>query len=177
MALAAALTAAACSRGGSPPPQDGAVLRSVSPVPSEPERTAVPRRAPAATPTPEPDPLSPVESAVVPGVPVPYAAQLVLLDTGQEGASGSDWLAEYLVPDAADDELRDWFLRQMPEFGWDEGEDRDGALLFRHTSEPSAREGEGAYRAATIVFARRGGVSFSILAEPAAEGPPATPGP
>ncbi len=176
--LAAAMVVAACGGDAAPTAVDSTVLRAVSPVPGEPSPTAVVRREPTATPTPEPDPLAPVDSVVVPGIPVPYAAQLVVSDSGQgpagEGKSGTDSLAEYLVADTDAAGLRAWFLDQMPAAGWDEGEERDDTLVFRHLEQRSARaDADEPMRTATIFFEIREGVSFSILAEaPASAAPP-----
>jgi hypothetical protein len=183
-ALLAAALSAAC--GGEPPAADDqAVVEMVSPVPAEPSATAIVRREPTVTPTPEPDPMSVVFTDLLPGVPIPYSAQLVLSDIGHEGAgegtesAGIDTLVEYSVSDADAATLREWFLEHMPAAGWDEGEERDGALLFRHLEERAARaSGEDPMRTATIFFDLRDGVSFSVLAELAAasgEAPTATP--
>jgi hypothetical protein len=169
--VAAALAAGAAGCGGestaSPP---GDVIEAVSPVPAEPTTTPVPRREPSATPTPEPDPMAPVSSSHVPGVVIPYSAEVALVDaeqTGSDPAAASDLLVEYLIPDADDDALRAWFTEHMPAAGWDEGEDRDGALIFRHRTERSQRgDPDEPMRVVTIFFGLSDGASVSIVAEP-----------
>jgi hypothetical protein len=166
-AVAACLFAAACGGQDQPTPE-GEVLQAVTPVASTPTSTVIARREPSATPTPLPDPMSPVDSSHVPGVVVPYSAQLALLDAAQgtEPEAGTDLLVEYLIPEADADVLRAWFREHMPAAGWDEGEERDGALLFRHTTERSQRGDEDEpMRTVTIFFGVSDAATISILAE------------
>jgi hypothetical protein len=166
-AAAFGLFAAACG-GDAQPAQEGEILQAVSPVALTATSTAVARREPSSTPTPLPDPMSPVNSRHVPGVVVPFSAQLTLMDAdqGAEPEAGTDLLVEYLIPEGDADTLRAWFREHMAAGGWDEGEDRDGALMFRHTTEHSLRGDEDEpMRTVTIFFGLSDGATISILAE------------
>jgi hypothetical protein len=169
--LAAAL--GACTEGPTPPP--AVELPVEMTTPRTPTPTLVASREPSATPTPEPDPMFPVESRVIPGVLVPYSAELVVFSTPRLGRDSegvravADARADYFVPDADADALRDWFLENLPSAGWGEGEERDGTLFFLHTVEGSLREpgdeDDEGHRSATVFFDRGDGVSFTIIAE------------
>lgn len=121
------------------------------------------RRAPrTATPTAV-DPLAPVTSKAIPGVPVPAAA--VLVDSTPPTAEG-DARADYRIEGVEPDALAEWFSREMTKAGWGEPEERDGALVFVHDSQLSERfAGLGQKRSATVVFDLTDDVDFTLLVE------------
>jgi hypothetical protein len=163
-ACALAATGAAC-RGDALPTSDAPVSEVVTPSTTETATpTVVERREPTMTPTATPTPLTPVLSVVIPDMPVPYAAELRRF---AQGGQTADALADYSLADADADTLRQWYLEQMPAYGWDKGEDRDGALIFQHLTQKSIHpaEGEDDARTATILFDRADDIAISILCE------------
>lgn len=127
--------------------------------------TAVERREPTPTPTPD-DPWYAVEAEGLPGVPVPQGAELVgeLSPADEDRDARADYA---LSEDMTLDELYEWYLETMPEWDWDEGEDKDGGLVFLHQEQLSARyAAEGLSRTATVIFeAIVDGADFSLLVE------------
>ena len=131
--------------------------------------TVVARRAPTPTPTVDPaaEPLFPVEIASLPDIPVPLAARAVEVVSA---TADTDVRVDFALPDDVDvDEVMAWYSEQMPLHGWDEGEERQGGLVFLNKTQLSARyAGEGLKRTATILFdTLSDDVDFSVLAEAA----------
>lgn len=138
--------------------------------------TVVARLVPTATPTADPadDPLFPVASERLPGVPLPAGASLVRFDEAverTEDTEGSDAVGTYVIEGVDSATLYDWFVEHMADEGWGEPEDRDGALIFLHTVEESARfEGEeSSQRTATVYFDTLAdlerGTTFTVIVE------------
>lgn len=158
----AGLMLAACSRPEPPP---------ATPVAEAPaaEPTAVRRRLPTATPTLDPaaDPLAPVELEALPGVPVPIGARAVEVVSA---TAETDARVDFALPEGTTaEEMTAWFREQMPEMGWEESEERDGAVIFLHTEQLSARHaGEGVERTAMVLFDTLSDeADFTVLAEAA----------
>lgn len=133
--------------------------------------TVVERIPPTATPTVDPaaEPFHPIESAELPGVPVPIGAELVDFSPASET---TDARADFAMPEATDEEIAAWFLEWMPEHGWDAGEERDGGgLVFLHGEQLSERFAtQGLERTATLVLETLDdGIDFSLLVEAPAE--------
>ena len=176
--IALTLFGSACGRGadgdadGAVPTEDAALLvtpegsadRSVAP-------TVVARAEPTASPTvdPEADPFYPLVGDELPDVPVPIGAERVEFI---EATENSDARADYTMADVDDETIAAWFLEQMPEHGWDEGEERTGGgLVFLHEDQISERyASEGLKRTATVIFdTLEDDVDFSLLVEAAAQ--------
>jgi|GEM_PF-6891889 hypothetical protein len=142
---------------------------------AEVEPTIVGRLVPTETPTPDPadDPLYPIMTERLPGVPLPAAAVLVSYDQPSEE---SDIAATYVIEGVTGNELTDWFKENMVQAGWEEPEERDGALIFLHTTERSARfEDEDDNQRTATVFVDslaklEGGTTFTVIVEVPAEG-------
>ncbi len=114
--------------------------------------TIIARSEPTATPTIDPadQPLYPVESAEIAGVPVPLAATVV---EHVAGTADTDARLELAMPDYDEQTIYDWYSEQMPLFGWSDVEDRDGSLVFLHDEQLSDRfADEGLKRTATVLF-------------------------
>lgn len=143
-----------------PTPEETVVAEAPSATP-----TTVERREPTPTPTPD-DPWYAVEADGLPGVPVPQGAELVgeLSPADEDRDARADYA---LGEDMTLDELYEWYLETMPEWDWDEGEDKDGGLVFLHQEQLSARyAAEGLSRTATVIFeAIVDGADFSLLVE------------
>jgi len=156
--LVGTVTLAACSQGG--PPESAA--ETATPARPRATSTIVFRLAPPATRTPAVDPLAPVESDDLSGVVVPAGAELI-----DYVAPDPDARADYHMAGVDYETLNAWFRDQLPRVGWDEGKDTDGALMFLHTTQLSARyAGVGLKRTATIFFEETDeGVDFSLLVE------------
>jgi len=147
------------------PPADA--TEAVAAPPSTP--TAVRRRLPTPTPTVDPaeQPLYPSEHDALPGIPVPLGARVVEVVAATEDA---DARVDFALPDdVTEDDVTAWFREQMPEHGWAESEERDGAVVFLHTEELSARHAdEGLERTAMVLFETLSEeADFSVLAEAA----------
>lgn len=158
------LLAAACGGGKEP-------VAPATPVAEGPTATAtvMRRREPTPTPTVDPaaNPLFPIELDALPGIAVPIGARAVEVIEATEDA---DARVDFeLPPDTTVEEMTAWFREQMPEHGWEESEERDGALVFLHDDEISARyASEGLKRTATVLFdTLSDDADFSVLAEAA----------
>lgn len=163
VALACAgLLAAACGPQEPPPATPVAEAPAAAP-------TAVRRRLPTPTPTVDPaaDPLFPIEIEALPGVPVPIGARAVEIVTA---TAESDARVDFALPEGTSaEEITAWFREQMPELGWEESEERDGAVIFLHTEQLSARHADqGIERTAMVLFDTLSDeADFTVLAEAA----------
>jgi hypothetical protein len=131
--------------------------------------TVVERDDPVPTATPEAptDPLSPVGSKPLPGVVVPAGATLVRFSPA---TADTDARADYAMEDADAEALAAWFLEELPQAGWGTGRDSDGALIFLHRDELSARHAdEGLKRTLTVFLDSVDDADFSLVVEAAAE--------
>lgn len=162
LASASALFAgllAAC--GGQDAPADDAAAVDATPIPPPTIVARIPR-----TPTPTAvDPLAVVPSAAIEGIVVPAGAELV-----DEAAAtdDTDARADYRIEGVDAAELSEWFGAHMPDAGWGEPEERDGALVFIHTTQLSARHATvGQKRTATVFFGLEEGADFTLLVEAA----------
>jgi len=161
----APLAAAACAGAGDEPEQvttPVALLPAASP-------TVVARRAPTATPTVDPvaNPLHPIELDALPGVPVPIGARPI---TTIPATAEADARVDFALPaDTSVEDMTAWFREQMAEHGWEEGEEREDALVFLHGEQLSARHAsEGLERSAMVLFDTLSEeADFSVLAEAA----------
>jgi hypothetical protein len=133
------------------------------------EPTVVQRAGPPPTPTVDPasQPLAPIESGQVTGVVIPAGAFLLDYDEAWEE---QDAVATYVINGVESDELYDWFVEQMVAAGWGEPEERDGSLIFLHTSQLSARfADEELERTATVFIDSlddlEGGTTFTLVVE------------
>jgi len=156
------LLAAACSR-----PED-VPATPVAEAPAA-EPTAIRRLEPTPTPTLDPaaDPLAPIELEALPGVPVPIGARVVEVVTA---TAESDARVDFALPEGTTTEaMTAWFRERMPEMGWEESDERDGAVIFLHTEQLSARHaGEGIERTAMVLFDTLSDeADFTVLAEAA----------
>jgi len=132
--------------------------------------TVIARRAPPPTATVDAakEPMAPVAVEGLPGIVVPAAARLVRLD---EGSSTEDALGAFGMSDTDGDELAAWFEEQLGAEGWVLEGERDGALLFEHSADTSARFAEeGLKRSATVFFdvaeeLKEGETGFTIVVE------------
>lgn len=130
--------------------------------------TLVARLPATATPTQPPDPLSVTTSDVLPGIAVPLGAELLKHAMATDSTDAS---ADYVVAGIDNDTLFEWFREHMSELGWVEDEERDGALIFLHEEQLSARYAdEEEPRTATVFFGTVDGLpedagSFTIIAE------------
>ena len=175
---ALAAVGSACSRGadeaelaadGKEGSSEQAVAEDVGEPTAEP--TIVRRIEPTPTPTVDPkaEPFYAVMSEELEGVPVPIGADLVEF---VEATDDGDARADYVMQDTDDDAIAAWFLEQMPEHGWDEGDERDGGgLVFLHGEQLSGRyASEGLKRTATVILDTfDDNVDFSLLVEAPAE--------
>lgn len=159
------LMTSAC-RGGQVEPT--AMPTSVAEGPTA-TATVVRRRLPTPTPTVDPaaNPLFPIELDALPGIVVPIGARVVETIEATDDADARIDFA--LPPDTTIDDMTAWFREQMPEQGWEESEERDGALVFLHDDQISERyASEGLKRTALILFdTLSDDVDFSVLAEAA----------
>jgi hypothetical protein len=137
--------------------------------PADARPTIIARRGPTATPTVDPaaQPLAPVESGQLPGVVIPAGAFLIDFDEPYED---QDAVATYVINGVDSEELYGWFLEHMVGAGWGEPEERDGTLIFLHSSELSARfADDDLERTATVFFDSleelEGGTTFTLVVE------------
>jgi len=132
--------------------------------------TVVQRREPPPTATIDPSeqPLAPVTVDVLPGIVVPAAALLV---DSEPATSDQDARADFTMADTDVDTLVEWFREQLALADWTLAEERDGALVFLHVDDLSARFAEeGLKRTASVFFdtlddVEDNEVSFTIVAE------------
>lgn len=181
LALVLVLGVAACSsnEGQSVPTDNEQVANesaegqgqedAVAAPPPDAEPTIISRAGPTATPTVDPatQPMAPIESGQLAGVVIPAGAFLLDYDEAWEE---QDAVATYVINGVASDELFDWFVEQMVAAGWGEPEERDGSLIFLHTSQLSARfADEELERTATVFFDSlddlEGGTTFTLVVE------------
>ncbi|MCE7938213.1 MAG: hypothetical protein DYG90_06360 [Chloroflexi bacterium CFX6] len=114
------------------------------------------------TPTPV-DPLAVAPAEGIDGVVVPAGAELIEITAATDDA---DARADYRIADVDAAALSAWFAEHWPEAGWGEPEDRDGALVFEHAEQLSARHATvGQKRSATVVFGLDEGIDFTLLVE------------
>jgi hypothetical protein len=166
LSLVAGLALAACGPGGAGAPASGP---GGDPAAAGAAATAVitPTVVARRPVTPTPDPLSAVPAADLPGVVVPAGATRTAFTAASAEADAN---ADYTMPGTDTEALTAWFRTEMAKAGWKEDEERDGALIFLHGEQVSARYAdEGLKRTCTVFFdagsAPEGGTSFSIVAE------------
>jgi hypothetical protein len=114
--------------------------------------TIVARIEPTATPTIDPaeQPLYPGERDEVPGVPIPLGARIVDI---APATADADLRVQLALADYDADLIYDWYMENMPDFGWGDVEDRDGSLIFLHDKDLSQRFiDDGLNRTATVLF-------------------------
>lgn len=140
----------------------GATAAATTAAAPEGTPTIVRRARPTASPTAV-DPLAPVAVKELPGIVVPAGATLVRFSPATPDADAS---ADFRLAGADGAALGAWFQDQLPALGWERGDDLDGALLFLHGSQLSARHaGEGLKRSATILFAPGEEIDFTLIVE------------
>lgn len=167
LSVIASLAIAACAPGGeqAPAADDPAdVSGAAGPTATSIVTPTVIVRVPV---TPTPDPLSPIAAPDLPEVVVPAGASRTAFSPADETADAN---AEYTMPGLDTEALTAWFRAEMTKAGWTEDEERDGALIFLHGKQLSARyAGEGLKRTCTVFFdtgtAPEGGAAFSVVAE------------
>jgi len=138
-------------RPGAATPASGAVTPSL-----------VARAPRTATPTVA-DPLAVAKSRAIAGVVVPAGAELV---DATDADADADARADYRIDGVEAEGLSAWFAEHMPEAGWSAPEERDGALVFLHETELSARHASlGQKRTATVIFDLTDDVDFTLLVE------------
>jgi len=119
-------------------------------------------------PTATPDPLSPVTSTSLADIVVPLAAEVVRNTAADET---TDAQVDYVIAGTDEDALRAWFREQLPKHGWVEDEERDGAVIFLHAKQLSARYAdEGLKRTATLFLGTvedvpAGSTGFTLVVE------------
>lgn len=151
---------AAC--GGSPDaPAEGGPASDATRVPPPTIVARIPR-----TPTPTAiDPLAPVPSRAIDGIVVPAGAELV---DSTAATDDTDARADYRIDDVEAGDLSDWFATHLQDAGWEAPDDRDGALVFIHSEQLSARHATvGQKRTATVFFGLEEGADFTLLVEAA----------
>lgn len=163
--VGAGLLLSAC--GGEPTETDA----PTTPVAQAPvlDPTPVKRREPTATATVDPaaNPLFPIEVDALPGIPVPIGARTIDVI---EATEDTDARVDFALPEGTTiQEMTAWFREQMPEHGWEESEERDGAVVFLHGEQLSARHAsQGLERTAMVLFDTLSEeADFSVLAEAA----------
>ena len=153
------------SCGGAPADDgDGTAPHPVTVTPDSGAATpSLVARAPrTATPTVS-DPLAAVRSKVIAGVVVPAGAKLV---ESTAASAGADARADYRIDGVDAGALSTWFAEHLPQAGWGAPEDRDGALVFLHETELSARHASlGQKRTVTVIFDLTDEVDFTLLVE------------